>query len=110
MLLHFLSCPLCRIMEVQSKTEGGVLIKKSVLNCVETKLDDVDDFRDNDWYMLGDKLMSEILNRPEFTGEITEKQKQIIVEACRETYRAASIIAKAYAYSAVEEFFNASAR
>lgn len=85
-------------------------MKKTVLNCVEAKLDDVDVCRDDDWYMLGDKLMPKIINRPEFTGELTEKQKQIIVEACRETFRAASIIAKAYAYSAVEEFFNASVR
>lgn len=73
-----------------------------VLKSVERVLGEVDVCRDVDWDALGEKLLATVLDRPEMTGTFTEAQKEAIVAICRETYYAASVIAKAYAFKTAE--------
>ena len=78
-------------------------MEKSVLDRVEDALDKVDELSGDDWVILGERLQEAILNRPEFTASFTSQQKEAIVACCRETYHAAAVVARAYAYTAVEE-------
>jgi hypothetical protein len=86
---------------------GVNYLKKSILDLVENSLDKVDVCRDNDWEILGERLRAGILESPEFAGEFTELQKQIIVSVCRETFYAASLIARAHAFSSIAETIRA---
>lgn len=83
--------------------EGGANLKKSALDRVKNVLDEVDERSDDDWVILGEKLQETILNRPEFTASFTAQQKEAVVACCRETYHAAAIVARAYAFTAVAE-------
>ena len=78
-------------------------MKKTTIKAVKLGLDKVDTRRDEDWLTLGERLQKCILNRPEYIADFTESQKNAILECCRETYYAASIVARAYAFTAVSE-------
>ena len=69
----------------------------AALDVVERVLDEVDKSRDVDWTILGERLRSAILD-----SGFTEAQKAAIVAVCRETYYATSVVARAYAFKAVE--------
>lgn len=79
---------------------------KNILKKIEKSLDLVDATHDNDWVILGEKLMDTILNNPEYDGTFTELQKHAIIAVCRETYHAASITARAYVYTAISTVIN----
>lgn len=75
----------------------------STLDVVERVLDEVDESRDVDWTILGERLRSAILDSGEHVDAgFTEAQKAAIVAVCRETYYATSVVARAYAFKAVE--------
>lgn len=75
----------------------------SVLDAVERAHDEVEACRDEDWAMLGERLRRTILNAPEHAAaDLTDAQKEAIIAVCRETYYAASIVARAYAFKAAE--------
>ena len=75
----------------------------ATLDAVERVLDEVDKSRDVDWSILGERLRSAILDSGEHVDAgFTEAQKAAIVAVCRETYYAASVVARAYAFKAVE--------
>ena len=77
----------------------------SVLNAVEKALDEVESCRDEDWAMLGERLRRTILGASEHVdADFTDAQKEAIVAVCRETYYAASIVARAYAFKTAEAF------
>ena len=74
----------------------------ATLDVVERVLDEVDKSRDVDWTILGERLRSAILDSGEHVDAgFTEAQKAAIVAVCRETY-ATSVVARAYAFKAVE--------
>lgn len=75
----------------------------TTLDVVERVLDEVDKSRDVDWTILGERLRSAILDSGEhIDAGFTEAQKAAIVAVCRETYYATSVVARAYAFKAVE--------
>ena len=75
----------------------------AILDVVERALDKVDASRDVDWSILGERLREGVLDSPEHASAcFTEAQKEVIVAVCRETYYAASVIARAYTFKAVE--------
>ena len=75
----------------------------AALDAVERVLDEVDKSRDVDWSILGERLRSAILDSGEhIDAGFTEAQKAAIVAVCRETYYATSVVARAYAFKAVE--------
>lgn len=75
----------------------------SVLDAIERAHSEVDTARDEDWAMLGERLRRSILDASDHIGaDFTEAQKEAIIAVCRETYYAASIVAKAYSFKAVE--------
>ena len=74
-----------------------------VLDAVEKAHDEVDASRDEDWAILGERLRRTILDASEHSDAcFTEAQKEAIVAVCRETYYAASVVARAYAFKAAE--------
>ena len=74
-----------------------------VLNAVERVHDEVDACRDADWSILGERHRKTILDSDEHAGaNLSDAQKEAIIAVCRETYYAASIIARAYAFKAAE--------
>lgn len=76
---------------------------QATLDVVERVLDEVDKSRDVDWTILGERLRSAILDSGEhIDAGFTEAQKAAIVAVCRETYYATSVVARAYAFKAVE--------
>lgn len=79
-------------------------VKQSVLDAVVAKLDEVDQRRDEDWVLLGEKLRDAILDKDEVRAVFTEEQKAALVAVCRETYYAASVVARAYALQAIEVY------
>ena len=79
------------------------ITKRPTLDVVERVLDEVDKSRDVDWTILGERLRSAILDSGEHVDAgFTEAQKAAIVAVCRETYYATSVVARAYAFKAVE--------
>lgn len=83
--------------------EGVLSMADATLDAVERVLDEVDKSRDVDWSILGERLRSAILDSGEHVDAgFTEAQKAAIVAVCRETYYAASVVARAYAFKAVE--------
>lgn len=65
----------------------------------------------NDWVILGEKISEGILDAPEHAdANFTDAQKAAIIAACRETYYAASTIARAYAYQAAKAIIEAESR
>ena len=75
----------------------------SVLDAIERAHAEVDAARDEDWAMLGERLRLSILDAPDHAdAEFSEAQKEAIVAVCRETYYAASVLAKAYAFKTAE--------
>ena len=76
----------------------------ATLDVVERVLDEVDKSRDVDWTILGERLRSAILDSGD--AGFTEAQKAAIVAVCRETYYATSVVARAYAFKAVEALLN----
>lgn len=74
--------------------------------------DEIDDTkRDPDWVILGEKISEGILNAPEHAAaNFTDAQKAAIIAACRETYYAASMIARAYAYQAAKAIIETESR
>ena len=80
---------------------------RRTLDVVERVLDEVDKSRDVDWTILGERLRSAILDSGEhIDAGFTEAQKAAIVAVCRETYYATSVVARAYAFKAVEALLN----
>lgn len=80
-----------------------MLAAQLTLDVVERVLDEVDKSRDVDWTILGERLRSAILDSGEHVDAgFTEAQKAAIVAVCRETYYATSVVARAYAFKAVE--------
>lgn len=74
-----------------------------VLGAVERVHDEVDACRDTDWAILGERLRKSILDAEEHSGaDFTDAQKDAIIAVCRETYYAASVIARAYAFKTAE--------
>ena len=78
----------------------------ATLDVVERVLDEVDKSRDVDWTILGERLRSAILDSGDIDAGFTEAQKAAIVAVCRETYYATSVVARAYAFKAVEALLN----
>lgn len=75
----------------------------AVLTAVVKVHDEVDAQRDTDWSVLGERLRQRILDSAEHAdANFTEAQKEAIIAVCRETYYAASVVARAYAYQAIE--------
>lgn len=83
-------------------------MKKSILDIVVDGLDKVDDCMKDDVGILSERLQERVFKIPELAGALTEKQKQAVIAACQETLYAASILARAYAFTAVSEFIRAS--
>lgn len=79
-------------------------MKQSIFDAVVAKLDEVDQRRDEDWVLLGEKLRTAILDKDKARAVFTEEQKAALIAACRETYYAASIVARAYALQALEAY------
>ena len=76
----------------------------ATLDVVERVLDEVDKSRDVDWTILGERLRSAILDSGEhIDAGFTEAQNAAV---CRETYYATSVVARAYAFKAVEALLN----
>ena len=74
-----------------------------VLDAVEKALDEVDGCRDEDWAILGERLRQTILDASNHAdADFTDAQKDAIIAVCRETYYAASVIARAYAFTAAK--------
>lgn len=78
-------------------------MRKTILDNVEKKLDEVDACCDNDWVFLGENLTETILTKPELVSEFTDKQREVIIAVCRETFHAACIAARAYAFTSIAE-------
>lgn len=75
----------------------------SVLDAVEKAHDEVDACRDEDWAMLGERLRQMILDASEHAdADFTDAQKEAVIAVCRETYYAASVVARAYAFKTAE--------
>ena len=75
----------------------------SVLEAVERAHDEVEACRDEDWAILGERLRRTILDAPgHVDADLTDAQKEAIVAVCRETYYAASVVARAYAFKTAE--------
>lgn len=75
----------------------------SVLDAVGKALDEVEGCRDEDWAILGERLRQTILDASNHAdADFTDAQKEAIIAVCRETYYAASVIARAYAFTAAE--------
>ena len=71
----------------------------ATLDAVERVLDEVDKSRDVDWSILGERLRSAILDSGEHVDAgFTEAQ----------TYYATSVVARAYAFKAVEALLDRS--
>lgn len=84
-------------------------VADATLYAVERVLDEVDKSRDVDWTILGERLRSAILDSDEHADAgFTEAQKAAIVAVCRETYYATSVVARAYAFKAVETLLSQS--
>ncbi len=84
-------------------------VADATLDAVERVLDEVDKSRDVDWTILGERLRSAILDSDEHADAgFTEAQKAAIVAVCRETYYATSVVARAYAFKAVETLLSQS--
>lgn len=89
--------------------EGVLSMADATLDAVERVLDEVDKSRDVDWSILGERLRSAILDSGEHVDAgFTEAQKAAIVAVCRETYYATSVVARAYAFKAVEALLDRS--
>lgn len=74
-----------------------------VLGTVERVHDEVDACRDTDWAVLGERIRKTILDAEAHSGaDFTDAQKDAIIAVCRETYYAASVIARAYAFKTAE--------
>lgn len=84
-------------------------VADATLDAVERVLDEVDKSRDVDWTIFGERLRSAILDSDEHADAgFTEAQKSAIVAVCRETYYATSVVARAYAFKAVETLLSQS--
>lgn len=78
-------------------------MRKSVLTAVVAAHDKVDVCRDDDWVILGERLLEGILDDDEYSDAyFNEAQKAAIIAACRETFYAAAVISRAYAYQTAE--------
>ena len=85
--------------------EGVLSMADATLDAVERVLDEVDKSRDVDWSILGERLRSAILDSGE---HVDAGFTEAIVAVCRETYYAASVVARAYAFKAVEALLDRS--